>query len=262
MTRRTLFTVGCVISITLAFLLTCNQVDNTITDEDLVYINKIMDANNVVDVQSTRSYSDEINFLKNIQRATLKIAPIDDGIPFSMTREPKDVYQYGKGLCYDRSRVIEKIAKNKGFKTRHISLYSLGNHRSIFVPLITPDNPSHAISEILTQKGWLVVDSNSPWVSLDINGRPVSIESMNNAAGQESVIWKDTRIPEIYTRPFTYIYGLYSRHGYFYPPYNIIPDVNYGELLQNKTRLILGMVGYTDRINKNSVTNHLQNQTM
>jgi hypothetical protein len=39
-------------------------------------------------------------------------------------------------------------------------------------------------------------------------------------------------LPEIYGAPFTYVYGL-SRHGRFYPPYNAVPDVNWGELAQN-----------------------------
>ena len=37
----------------------------------------------------------------------------------------------------------------------------------------------------------------------------------------------------IYTNFFVAVYGLYSRHGRFYPPYNLIPDINYGEFIQN-----------------------------
>jgi hypothetical protein len=37
----------------------------------------------------------------------------------------------------------------------------------------------------------------------------------------------------IYNERFFYIYGLYSRHGRFFPPYNVIPDINYSEFIQN-----------------------------
>ena len=40
-------------------------------------------------------------------------------------------------------------------------------------------------------------------------------------------------LPEIYRAPYTWLYGVYSRHGRFFPPYNAIPDVNWPEMAQN-----------------------------
>jgi len=61
-----------------------------------------------------------------------------------------------------------------------------------------------------------------------------SIEKIQNDVEHSIPIrWGMESPPIIYAKPFTFVYGLYSRHGYFYPPYNVIPDVNYGELLQN-----------------------------
>jgi hypothetical protein len=37
----------------------------------------------------------------------------------------------------------------------------------------------------------------------------------------------------LYERPMVAVYGLYSRHGRFFPPYNALPDVNYRALTQN-----------------------------
>ena len=34
-------------------------------------------------------------------------------------------------------------------------------------------------------------------------------------------------------RPFTYLFGLYSRHGRFYPPYTPVPDLDWGQLGYN-----------------------------
>ena len=49
---------------------------------------------------------------------------------------------------------------------------------------------------------------------------------------KEAILWKQ-KPDDIYIEPFIYFIGLYSRHGYFYPPYNIIPDINYKEFVQN-----------------------------
>ena len=100
--------------------------------------------------------------------------------------------------------------------------------------IITPGVSSHAVTEVLTSKGWLIVDSNTQWVSTDSEGHPISIEKIRYAVEYSVPIRWGTEPPStIYIKPFTFLYGLYSRHGYFYPPYNVILDVNYGEFLQN-----------------------------
>jgi hypothetical protein len=40
---------------------------------------------------------------------------------------------------------------------------------------------------------------------------------------------------ELLTNPFIYVIGLYSRHGFFYPPYLPFPDVNVLQLKANWT---------------------------
>ena len=69
---------------------------------------------------------------------------------------------------------------------------------------------SHAVSDVLTVDGWVRVDSNEAWVSVD--GPPPS---------------------PIYDG--VTIVGLYSQHGRFYPPFTPIPDVNWRELHRNLT---------------------------
>lgn len=44
------------------------------------------------------------------------------GIPSSHPRDPKELYENNKGLCFDRSWVFEKIYISQGFKTSHIFL--------------------------------------------------------------------------------------------------------------------------------------------
>jgi hypothetical protein len=82
----------------------------------------------------------------------------------------------------------------------------------------------------------MVVDSNARWLSLDARGNPVSIEEMRRDAGAGRIAWKAPFPAPIYGKPFTFVYGLYSRHGMAYPPYDAVPDVNYPELLENLRR--------------------------
>ena len=93
---------------------------------------------------------------------------------------------------------------------------------------------SHAFTEVLTQKGWMVVDSNDRWISIDSKNNPVSIAQIKlSAEGAADFAWSQIPPNKKYMNPFIFVYGLYSRHGQFYPPYNFIPDVNYRELAQN-----------------------------
>ena len=69
----------------------------------------------------------------------------------------------------------------------------------------------------------------------NVAGRPVSIEELwLSVENNVPIEWKEgsSRFSRhlwvyIYDDPFTFVYGLYSRHGKFYPPYNFVPDINY-----------------------------------
>ena len=212
-----------------------SQVDNSLTAEDHRYIQKFLEDGNVKPLSAKSSYKETIKYITGIQRSVIKRTSTRSGLPVGFSREPKDVYLSRTGACYDRSRVIEKILRAVGFKTRHISVYSTGKTGSIIESLLTPRGSSHAFTEVLTRKGWLVVDSNDTWISLDIKGNPVSIKKLRKYRG--SIKWLDEegfqRINNIYRQSFIYIYGLYSRHGKFYPPFNFVPDINWREFLYN-----------------------------
>jgi hypothetical protein len=137
-------------------------------------------------------------------------------------------------LCYDRSRAIEKILRYSGFETRHIALYAIVPETSAMRALMTRGIPSHAVSEVRTRRGWLVVDSNDAWLSLDRSNLPVTMSTIRAAAlGQAHPDWRAAPPNAIYLHPFTFVYGLYSRNGHLYPPYDFIPDVAYPELIDN-----------------------------
>lgn len=213
-------------------ILSIHAVDNSLSEEDRQYIP--MYLSDVAPLPENPTYKDQLSFIISVQRSVLNIAPRNDGLPYAQKREPKELYAAKTGLCFDRSRVIEKILRYSGFETRHISIYSKEKTDSAIKSLITPGVSSHAVTEVLTKSGWLIVDSNAPWVSTDKNNRPLSINSIQlHIENSAHIKWGKEPPTSIYVKPFVFVFGLYSRHGEFYPPYNFIPDINYGEFVQN-----------------------------
>jgi len=222
---------GILVSV-LILVMAHNAVDNSLTDEDVQFIPYYLE--NVSTSLRPSSYYAELKLISDIQRSVLRIAPGNEPLPHDQRRELKDLYLAKAGLCYDRSRVIEKVLRYAGFKTRHIAMYSTTETGSAIRALLVPGGDSHAITEVLTSKGWLIVDSNAPWLSIDSNNRPVSSKQLQSQIRSSSPMsWRTPPPTKIYSRPFIVVYGLYSRHGGFYPPYNFIPDINYPEFAEN-----------------------------
>ena len=218
--------------LTTALLLSYHEVDNSLTHEDRQYIPLYL--SDIAPLPENPSYLDELNFIIAVQLSVLKRAPRNEGLPLGQKREPKELYIAKSGWCYDRSRVIEKILRFSGFETRHIAIYSTEKTGSTIGSLMTPGVSSHAVTEVSTRNGWLIVDSNAAWISTDKNNQPLPIDRIGRSIENAVPIdWQKEPPADIYTRPFAYVFGLYSRHGLFYPPYNAIPDINYGEFLQN-----------------------------
>jgi len=178
-------------------------------------------------------FSSQIDTILAVQRAVLAAAPVDEGIPLGRPRELPDLLQAGKGLCYDRSRAIETVLNALGFETRHLYVISTAETQSLAASMATRGTPSHAVTEVRTKKGWMLIDSNSQWIGLTADGEVVTAVELRQAPDQ---VW-DARSKDkpmaIFSRPYRVIYGLYSRHGKFYPPYLPVPDLNWRQLLHN-----------------------------
>lgn len=183
-------------------------------------------------------FKEQIEDIRKIQDAVLTASPKLLKIPLRQPREPKDLLEIEHGQCSDRARSIEKGLRALGFKTRFAAIFS---REKTFTPPATMaidsgrDLRSHAIIEVLTSKGWLIVDTNSRWLSLDENNQPVSLATLQDLDDKPNLKWSKTNKGEFYwlfKGPFTYVYGLYSRHGLFYPPYTpYIPDINWSEFI-------------------------------
>lgn len=203
------------------------------TAEDIAAIKVIMGEK----FQAARpeNYADQITYIRQAQAAVAKVAAKQTPIPYNQKREPADLVREQQGLCYDRSRTLEKILRVAGFTVRHVSLYTMSPERSIPKKIwcLSTDRTlqSHAVTECLTDEGWLVVDSLHPWISLDQTDQPVSLADWV----REPVQWKNPPPEPVYQHPFITVYGLYSRHGGFYPPYTPIPDINWREFIHNAT---------------------------
>jgi hypothetical protein len=216
-------------------LLYVNRVVRNVTEEDGLYISLIMGEKPVPSTAKNLSYPEQIEFIRKVQMSVLDVANVQKGIPYGRTRDPKDLYEARHGLCFDRSWVIEKILIANGFDVRHVSLYSTKGRWVPSIVLAIPGVASHALSEVRTRRGWLVVDSNRTWMSVDLQGEPVPISQMQKI-GALSIEWdrdQTDAIAPIFKGTFIYVYGLYSRHGYFFPPFVPIPDLYWEELLAN-----------------------------
>lgn len=213
------------------------NVDRTLTNEDRHYIRLYLPGL-PEDIARNSSYDSQVNLIQRAQQAVFLRTTGWVGIPEGMAREPKQLYLSRSGMCYDRSRVLEKIFTYMGFTIRHVAMFERQPYQHAFSTILFQHIPSHAISEVLTKKGWLMVDSNDLWISLDSNQKPVSMPQMQALYRHgEKIQWEASVLPHdeaFYNKRCIALYGLYSRHGCFYPPYvKGIPDFRVRDLFYN-----------------------------
>jgi len=211
-------------------LLIVHNVSGKITPEDELALKKITST---LENRSKDGFLEQISLIRDIQDAVLDVSPRLKKIPLGQSREPADLLKAGHGQCSDRGRTIEKALRMYGFTVRFVSVFS---RDKTFTPPETmaidsgTDLRSHALVEVLTDKGWLFVDTNERWIALDIDDNPVSLETWDNITNKDTFRWSQDNIGDIYwllRRDFSIVYGLYARHGRFYPPFTpYIPDIN------------------------------------
>ena len=216
-----------------------HNVETAATDEDRFYGAQILERagyDPALDAFGDLNiFDNQIVAILAVQDAVLKATPIEEGLAHGRPREPKNVLTEGMGICFDRSRTIEKILTSLEFENRHLAIYSTREHGPLRA-LMTPRTDSHALTEVKTGKGWILVDSNARWIGLDADGNIYNAADIQTR-DPSTMTWAP-EVPEqiswrLFNEPFTYVIGLYSRHGGFFPPYDPVPDVNYSQLLQN-----------------------------
>lgn len=194
-------------------------------DEKLI---TLLDVKNECD--SKENFSQEILCIKKIQNAQFSLVKGTDCRGKFVEAGSIGFLKAGTGCCWDRSRLIEKTLDYYGYQVRHIHL----NHteKKGFFNIFFPNTPSHAVSEVLTSKGWLGVDSNEKFVLIKNNIPYTYAEGIKiGLADQLSEV-------DFYKKPMTYIIGLYTRNGTYYKPYlPFFPEVNYIDLILNLNKV-------------------------
>ena len=206
------------------FFILCayTNVSTSVTPEDKLVFKKLnFDAG----LGSTVSFSEQIAIIRKVQQVVFDRAPRGSvGIPDFEPREPADLMRFGQGLCFDRSRTFDKAFRYLGFESRHV--YILYKGQLPFWRAISHyGQPSHAVTEVKTSKGWMFVDSNSEWVAITRQGEPLNADA----------VWRrysELDDPPPYLQdPWWAIRGMYSRKGQFYGAGIPFPEFNWSDFL-------------------------------
>jgi hypothetical protein len=229
------YLLSAIVLVVLSTTIVIHNVPQKITEEDKVYIQKLLPEISVADASSL-SFEEQIQLIIAVQNNVHEIISLGNAIEYSQPREPRNLYENQSGICYDFSRTKEKMFMYLGFKTRHVAIYRKKD-LNFFEALFTSKSLSHSTSEVLTQKGWMIVDSNYPWIALDTEDNPQNMKTMRRAEKRGELYDWQIPLPNqynlFYEKPVYVVYGLYSRHGKFFPPYNSIPDYNLRQLFYN-----------------------------
>ena len=169
------------------------------------------------------SFNQQVALIRRVQQEVFIRAPLGEGIPDYEPREPADLMRRVRhGLCYDRSRAFDKAFEFLGFESRHVYILFKQN-RSFLGAALHHGQASHAVTEVKTSKGWMLVDSNTEWIALTRQGEPVNADA----------VWRRysefDKAPEYLNHPWWAIRGMYSRKGHLYPPYLPFPEFNWAD---------------------------------
>ena len=113
-----------------------------------------------------------------------------------------------KGLCYDRSLILQKIMIYNGFPVRPVYLYTNGMFNNPLDLFIAKNLQSHSIFEFKFNNQWFIVETNRKMIKL---------ETLNTKLEKDNFG---------YNTKLNYIRYLSNRNGHFIPP-NFIPDIYY-----------------------------------
>jgi hypothetical protein len=226
----------------LALLLITHNVSQKVTDEDQKYIADILkEAGTEPQDLSRKDFESEISAILAMQNAAFHTAPKTGLIAMDSPREPKNLFEASAAYCSDRARFIEKALRLYGFEARFASIYENTPDKNFIQTLFTKGLEgahSHAVVEVNTTKGWLVIDTRTHWISLDKDNQPRSLRDLQGLAEtKDAPAWSAKSKEDMFflmKDPFYILYGVYSRHGRFYAPYTpYVPDIDFSQFLYN-----------------------------
>ena len=200
------------------------EVTKSITHDD----HKISTLLNVEkECSNLNKYEEEINCIKNIQKSQLNLIEETKCREKYINLGSIEVIKENTACCFDRARITEQALQIYGFKVRHVHLNETAKRG--YLNLFIPKSKSHAVTEVLTSKGWLGVDSNEQFILLDRNNLP----NTYHTAISSGLINYHSEF-SFYKKPLTYVIGLYSRNGTFFEPYlPYVPEINFKDFFSN-----------------------------
>lgn len=210
----------------LAGLLLANGVDTTVTDDDRQVIQKLdVDEH----CESAERFDRQRQCVEQLQHTIFETYPdtSDSFVKGETSHHVTDYHQRGWGSCYDRARLIEQALRDYGFEVRRVALF---RRQSPAVGYLKPGIDSHALSEVKTARGWMAVDSVEPFIGADDRGLVYTVGQLRDGLedGEIDDTTFDAEIPDdFFEGDFVYVYGLYSRHGYFFEPHLPVPEINW-----------------------------------
>jgi hypothetical protein len=229
-------------------LLVCNSKSVITTAEDKRFI-QAFTREWQVDSSAERiheSFNNEVEFIAATQKAVLssiKHEEVDRGAFGDLSF----YYKNRKGFCYDRAVLMEKFFSYYGFPFRHVYLYfgEKGKEPGL-VNLFKKSNPSHALLEVKTKNGWMAVGTNADWIGLTNQGHLLDVKTLQDALQLGELHLKNQPLMGscfwyAKGKDFSYVYGLYSRHGGFFKNtsnrmmslFSIFPDYHLPSLFSN-----------------------------
>ena len=198
-----------------------------------------------------RNFNSELSFISTVHDSIIAEIKHEE-IAHSSFGDVSYYYNNRKGFCYDRSVLMEKMLSYYQFPFRHIYVYfGKGEQKPGIFAFFKKGLPSHALTEVKTSRGWMLVGSNSNWVGIDSSGQLLTLAMFRDElhTNQLKLLQNQiTGLPPFWTSQhnFRFIYGLYSRHGDFFshqnkniqaasmrPTFHLLPDYNLRMLLYN-----------------------------
>ena len=210
-----------IIALFVLFALYTN-VPTAYTEQDkAIFENKL----HLASFRNPGTLAQEIKAITTIQHETFSSSIVGQAIPDYEVREPAEFFGKREGLCFDRSRTTDKALKYIGLQSRHVYLLYRESGRGFWSSMLHYRHPSHAVTEVKTSKGWMLVDSNTNWIALTRDGQVVGADD----------VWKRSAefetCPSYLKHPWWALRGVYSRKGQLYPPFLLFPNINWYDLI-------------------------------
>jgi hypothetical protein len=211
-----------ILGIASVFILIYHDIPNDVTPEDRAALKKFGQLSNTGHLEPVELAEVLIDQMQILIRK-------DYAIPKRQSREPGDLIRFRTGAGYDWSRTAMKFFKAKGIQCRQVSLYQ---YEGSLIGLFKPGLLSYPGVEIMAEGKWVFVDPIGNWVARKKDGSYGTVDEL----GDRSIKWENALDQDLYEftkKAYRPVYGLYSRHGLFYPPYSPIPDFNFKEFKAN-----------------------------